>query len=352
MAEARLRDVAREAGVHTATASRALNPHTRDRVHPATAARVDAAARRLGYEVNSAARALRTHRSEMIGVLIPDISRPLYPTLMRGIVEALEQHGYTAILSGTDEDEQRERRLFATLRARGVDGFILATAHLRHPLLDDAARLGIPTVALNRTAADAPVSSVAPDNEGGMADVAAHLAALGHTRIAHVGGPMDTSTGQSRSLGFMRALEGLGIKPIPALSVEAEAYSIAGGVRAARQLLQRGTAFSAIVTGNDLLALGVLDVLRENQIRCPDEISVTGFHDLPMMDRVTPRLTTVHVPQLAMGREAARLLVAQLKGDRAIQHVVLPVELVVRDSTARVPDEVGRGRRTRRPPAT
>ncbi len=341
MAEARLRDVAREAGVHTATASRALNPHTRDRVHPTTAARVDAAARRLGYEVNSAARALRTQRSEMIGVLIPDISRPLYPPLMRGIVETLEQHGYTAILSGTDEDEQRERRLFASLRARSVDGFILATAHLHHPILDDAARLGVPTVALNRTAQDAPVSSVAPDNEGGMADVAAHLAALGHTRIAHISGPLDTSTGQARALGLGRALEALGIRAVPELSVEAEVYSISGGVKATRQLLQRGTSFTAVVTGNDLLALGVLDVLRENRIACPDEVSVTGFHDLPMMDRVSPALTTVHVPQLDMGREAARLLLAQIGGDRAVQHVVLPVELMVRDSTTRARDANG-----------
>ncbi len=346
--EVRLRDVAREAGVHIATASRALNPRTRDRVHPRTAAKVDEAAARLGYEVNLAARTLRTQRSEMIGVLIPDISRPLYPPMMRGIVDVLEEHGYSALLAATDEDEQRERRFVASLRARGVDGFILATAHVRHPLLEDAATLGVPTVTLNRTATDAPVSSVAPDNEAGMADVAAHLVALGHRHIAHIAGPIDTSTGQARSAGVRMALERLGVMLEPALDMATETYAIAEGVRATRRLLMSGEPFTAIVTGNDLLALGALDVLRENRIDCPGQVSVTGFNDLPMMDRVTPTLTTVRVPQYEMGRTAARLLVDQLLADdeaeqdalgasATVRHVVLPVELVVRGSTGRPP---------------
>lgn len=358
--EVRLRDVAREAGVHTATASRALNPRTRDRVHPRTAAKVDEAAARLGYEVNLAARMLRTQRSEMIGVLIPDISRPLYPPMMRGIVDVLEEHGHSALLAATDEDERRERRLVASLRARGVDGFILATAHVRHPLLEDAATLGVPTVTLNRTATDAPVSSVAPDNVAGMADIAAHLVALGHRRIAHIAGPADTSTGQARSTGLRQALDRLGVTIDPALDVATDTYSIAEGVRAARRLLMSGATFTAVVTGNDLLALGALDVLRENRIRCPEQVSVTGFNDLPMMDRVTPALTTVRVPQYEMGRTAARLLIDQLTGggrDDAhapddlgpVRHVVLPVELVVRDSTGRPP--VGGVRRQRPRPA-
>ncbi|MBX3031229.1 MAG: LacI family DNA-binding transcriptional regulator [Chloroflexi bacterium] len=357
----RLRDVAREAGVHIATASRALNPRTRDRVHPRTAAKVDEAAARLGYEVNLAARTLRTQRSEMVGVLIPDISRPLYPPMMRGIVDVLEQHGYSALLLATDEDEQRERRLVASLRARGVDGFILATAHLRHPLLADAATLGVPTVTLNRTATDASVSSVAPDNEAGMADVATHLVALGHRHIAHVAGPTDTSTGQARAAGLHQALGRLGVTIEPVVDVATDTYSIAEGVRATRRLLMSGAPFTAIVTGNDLLALGALDVLRENRIDCPGQVSVTGFNDLPMMDRVTPALTTVRVPQYEMGRTAARLLVAQLLGEGGedeasagpvaveVRHEVLPVELIVRESTGRPPTNgarrpSGRGR--------
>jgi LacI family transcriptional regulator len=342
VAEIRLRDVAREAGVHLATASRALNPATRSRVSPATAARVEEAARRLGYEVNFAARALRTQRSAMVGVLIPDIARPLYPPLMRGIVDALEPRGYIALLSGTDEDEARERRLFNLLRGRGVDGFILATAHLRHPLLQEAADLGVPTVAINRTAANAPVSSVAADNEAGMADLVAHLVHLGHERIAYIAGPSDTSTGQERAAGFRTATRRQGLEEHPELMVEAEIYSIAAGMRCTRQLLGRGEPFTALIAGNDFLALGVLDVLRENRLRCPEQISVAGFTDLPMMDRLSPALTTVRVPQYQMGAEAARVLLDEIEGQAVKRHVVLPVELIVRESTAPPPPVVSR----------
>ena len=135
----------------------------------------------------------------------------------------------------------------------------------------------------------------------------------------------------------MRALERLGLTIPAELSVETETYAISEGVRAARRLLMAGEPFTAIVTGNDLLALGALDVLRESRIRCPEQVSVTGFNDLPMMDRVTPALTTVRVPQYEMGREAARLLVEQLEGAPEVRHLVLPVELVVRDSTTQPP---------------
>jgi len=334
MTEVRLRDVAQAAGVHVATASRALNPATRGRVNAATAARVQEAAERLGYEVNFAARALRTQRSMMIGVLIPDIARPLYPPVMRGIGDVLEGAGYTALLAATDEDEERERRLFHSLRGRGVDGFILATAHVHHPLIREAAELGIPTVAINRTAGDAPVSSVAADNTAGMVDLVTHLVALGHQRIAHIAGPADTSTGRERTAAFHEALRRLGRDDDPDLEVEARTYSIAAGVRAARELFAGGRPFSAIATGNDLLSLGVFDVLRENRLRCPDDVSVTGFSDLPMMDRISPTLTTVRVPQYEMGAAAARCLL-EVVGDptAAPRHVVLPVELVVRGST-------------------
>ena len=338
MTEVRLRDVAQAAGVHVATASRALNPATRSRVNPATAARVLEEATRLGYEVNLAARALRTQRSAMIGVLIPDISRPLYPPIMRGIVDVLETAGYIALLSATDEDEARERRLFTSLRGRGVDGFILATAHVHHPLLAEAARLGVPVVTINRTSSDVPVSSVAADNEAGMADVVAHLAALGHRRLAHVAGPGDTSTGLARAAAFRAAVARHGLELDPRLDIESDSYSVAGGLRAGRQLLAVGAPFTAIATGNDLLALGVLDVMRENHIRCPEQVSLTGFHDLPMIDRLTPALTTVRVPQVEMGATAARLLLEAIADpDAEARHVVLPVELVVRASTGPPP---------------
>src|SRR5215467_8621945 len=136
-----LRDVAVRAGVHPATASRALNPETRILVSEDTARRVLAAAE-LGYHPNPVARSLRTRRSHTVGVLIPDLNNPLFPPIVRGLEDRLAAAGYVALIGNTDSDDERERMVFEQMRARHVDGLVLATARLRHPLLAEAARAG------------------------------------------------------------------------------------------------------------------------------------------------------------------------------------------------------------------
>src|SRR5450755_3760521 len=145
-----LRDVARRAGVHPATASRALSPETRLLVSDATAQRVVEAAAALGYRPNAVARSLRTRRSHTIGVLIPDLNNPLFPPMVRGLEDRLAADGYVALIGNTDGDEERERVIFEQMRARHVDGFVLATAHLRSPLLLAAAKADLPIVLMNR----------------------------------------------------------------------------------------------------------------------------------------------------------------------------------------------------------
>ena len=161
---ATLRDVATAAGVHPATASRALNPSTRLLVSEETARRVLEAAARLGYRPNPVARSLRTRRSNSIGVLIPDLNNPLFPPIVRGVEDMLAGHGYVALIGNTDGDPQRERMVFDQMRARHVDGFVLATATLRNPILDEAAAADLPVVLMNRTAHGYPFSSVSVDN--------------------------------------------------------------------------------------------------------------------------------------------------------------------------------------------
>ncbi len=184
-----LKDVARQAGVHPATASRALNPETRLLVSEDTASRVLAAATQLGYRPNAVARSLRTRRSHTVGVLIPDLNNPLFPPIVRGLEDRLDEHGYVALLGNTDGDDARERRVFDQMRARHVDGYVLATAHLRNPLLDDAVRAGVPVVLMNRIAADYSFPSVTVDNERGVTMAVSHLTSLGHRAIACIAGP-------------------------------------------------------------------------------------------------------------------------------------------------------------------
>ena len=330
-----LRDVAGRAGVHPATASRALNPETRILVSEDTTRRVLAAAEELGYRPNPVARSLRTRRSHTVGVLIPDLNNPLFPPIVRGLDDRLAAAGYVALIGNTDGDDERERLVFQQMRARHVDGMVLATAHLSDPLLADAARAGLPVVLMNRMAADHSLPSVSVDNERGMRIAVAHLAAEGHKKIAHIAGPQEVSTGLSRYQGFVSAMEAHGLVPDPDLIVTAKAFSIEEGLRCTRALLERRTGCTAVAAGNDMLAIGCLAALEEIGLNCPADMSVVGFNDMPFIDRLRPPLTTIRFPHYQLGTEAAQLLLERIAGQGGpVKVLYLTPELVVRGSTA------------------
>jgi LacI family transcriptional regulator len=332
---ATLRDVAAAAGVHPATASRALNPDTRMLVNADTAQRVLDAAAELGYRANAIARGLKTSRSYTIGVVIPDLRNPLFPPIARGIEERLEPAGYTSLLANTDNDADRERLSFEALRARQVDGYIAASARREHPLFRELAGNGRPLVLVNRTTDADDLPSVVPDDRDGMHQAVAHVAALGHRRIAHLAGPVDLSTGVHRHEGFVGGLQAVGLAVDERLVATASRFTEAEGARLCRELLARGGEFTAVLAGNDLLALGCIDALRDAGLECPRDVSVVGFNDMDWSERFSPPLTTVRVPHHELGRGAAELLLERLADPRSpTRHVVMPVELVVRASTS------------------
>lgn len=334
----RLRDVAQLAGVHTATASRALNPATRGLVSEETAARVSEAAARLGYAINPIARSLKTNRSGTIGVVIPDLTNPLFPPIMRGIDDVVGPAGYSVLLVNTDNDKDREATQIASLRARQVEGLIVATALLHDPPMSRLAAEEIPLVLINRRMAAPGLPSVTGDDAAGVYLAVHHLASLGHRRIAHLAGPQRTSTGQVRLRAYHQALQDLGLPDDNDLVVECEAWTEAQGAYHLSRLFDRKIEFTAILAGNDLLALGCYDQLAQRGIACPEEISVVGFNDMPIVDKLRPSLTTVHIPQYEVGAEAARLLLARIRDDKAAaKSILLPLELVVRNSTAPPP---------------
>jgi LacI family transcriptional regulator len=334
-APATLREVAAVAGVHPATASRALNEETRGLVNAETAMRVVDAATALGYRPNSIARGLKTNRSYTVGVIVPDLRNPLFPPIARGIETRLQPAGYTSLLANTDNDAEREVSAFGALRARQVDGYITATARREHPLLHEIADAGEPMVLVNRTTDDDSIASVVAADHDGMRQAVAHLYDLGHRRIAHLAGSLEISTGTHRLEGFNDAMDELGLEREPALEPMVDTYSESEGARATRELLAARPDVTAIVAGNDLLAIGCLDALREAGLACPDDMSVVGYNDMDWVDRLWPPLTTVHVPHYELGVEAADLLLKQLGGDRSgPAQTVLPTHLVVRASTA------------------
>ncbi|MEY9967997.1 LacI family transcriptional regulator [Streptacidiphilus sp. MAP12-16] len=333
-----LDDVARAVGVHKATASRALNPATRSQVNPETARRITTAARRLGYVPNTLARGLRTSRTTAIGVLIPDLTNPLFPPIVRGIQDRLDAHGYTALLVNTDGDEDRERAQFSDLESRRADGFIVATARRVHPLLAEALARGTALVTVNRTTDLPGIPAVVSDDADGTAQAVGHLTALGHSLIAHLAGPQDVSTGAVRTQAFRHCMDAAGLRPPPESVVVCTAYTEQAGREATRRLLGACPGITAIVAGNDLIALGALAELAAQGRSCPRDVSVVGFNDMPFADRFQPPLTTVRVPHHEMGVQSAQLLLERLLEPQALPRtVLLPARLVVRGSTAPAP---------------
>jgi LacI family transcriptional regulator len=332
---ATLRDVAAAARVHPATASRALNPETRILVSEDTARRVSEAAAALGYRPNPVARSLRTRRSHTVGVLIPDLNNPLFPPIVRGLEDRLATAGYVALIGNTDGDHGRERVIFEQMRARHVDGFVLATAHLRNPVLAEAAAAGLPVVLMNRLAQDYSFPSVSADNEQGFRMAVTHLAGLGHTRIAHIAGPQEVSTGASRLRGFTEGMRSCGLEIDEKLIVTAAAYTVEEGMRCCRELLARGAACTAVAAANDMLAVGCYAALDEAGLRCPEDLSLVGFNNMPFVDRLRPPLTTVAFPHYQLGTEAAQLLLERITGSGGpVKILYLAPELITRGSTA------------------
>ncbi len=331
-----LKDVAARAGVHPATASRALNLETRLLVSDQTASRVLAAAAELGYQPNTVARSLRTRRSHTVGVLIPDLNNPLFPPIVRGLADRLESHGYVALIGNTDGDDVRERRVFEQMRARHVDGYVLATAHLHDPLLAEAAQSGVPVVLMNRIAADDSFPSVTVDNEAGVRLAVGHLVSLGHRDIACIAGPQDVSTGLVRYRSFRSAMTDSGLEVPDGRVAFARAFSIAEGYRCAREVLAAQGGCTAIAAGNDMLAVGCYRALDEAGLRCPADISVVGFNDMPFIDLLRPPLTTVAFSHFEVGAHAADLLIERMNGGQGAPTVIyVSPRLIVRGSTGR-----------------
>lgn len=328
----RLRDVADAAGVHPSTASRALNDETANMVQQETKDRVRRVAAEMGYRVNAMARALKTRRSMSIGMIVPDITNPFFPPAVRGAEETLAKAGYSVLLSSSNNDTNRALDQLDAMIEAQVDGLLLAMVQRRDPIVHRLRNRAIPVVLFNRTMDEDAFSSVVPDDSTGSRMAVNHLYELGHRRLGLVVGPLFTSTGDRRLRAFRAAARRLKIE---AHVIEAAAFDEMSGYRAGQQLLQQFPHVTGVVAGNDLLAIGVIDAALEVGKRCPRDISVVGFNDMPLASRLQPPLTTVLVPELELGQVAAECLL-RLIADPAspAEHTLLPVSLVVRGSTA------------------
>lgn len=322
-------DVATRAGVSATTVSHVLSG--KRLVGTATRERVQDAIRELGYRPNRAARQLRTNRSRMVAVIVPDITNPYFGVLTRGLADFVGGDAYGTYVCNTDGSLERELTYVHDVLDRGVDGIVLASVnvvaeHERAPL-----RFGTPVVCVGERLLDDDVDVVAADDEVGSRAAVRHLIEHGARRIAMIRGPVDT--GQPRDRGYQQALAEVGLSPDPKLMVRGD-WTRRGGRVGMCELLELQPPPDAVFCANDLTAIGVMDAVHEHGLTVPDDIAVVGFDDVDAATIVTPQLTTVRNPAYETGREAGALLLSRMLGEYvgAGRTVVVPCPMVHRGS--------------------
>ncbi|MFL5023441.1 MAG: LacI family DNA-binding transcriptional regulator [Microvirga sp.] len=331
---ARIQDVAKLADVSTATVSRALA--TPERVSPEARARVLEAIAKTGYVPNPAARTLRSQKTYMVLVVLPDLSNTFFSKILRGIEETLFEAGYGMIISDLDGSPEKEAHFAAFTAAGRVDGAILLNGHLFGQSREgegQPARIKIPLVAVCEAIPGADIPQIEIDNRAAAYGMTQHLASLGHRSIAYVSGPASNILERERFQGFKDGLETAGLPFDPALILPGD-YTIEAGVRAGQDLVARPTRPTAVFCTSDEMAIGLMRTLFSAGLRVPEDISVAGFDDIEFAAVAEPPLTTIHQPRRELGQAAASALIELLQGRSSPKRIRLETELVIRDSVA------------------
>lgn len=327
-------DVARAAGVSTATVSRVLNDHPK--VDAALRARVLSAVKQLGYRPSRAARTLRTRQNRVWALIISDVrTGPFFADLVRGVEDIAYGAGYSLFLCNADEDAAKEATYIELAVAENVSGVILTPSSERTDLAP-LVHSGIPVVLADRTLARAQADGVLVDNVGGAYSAVSHLLANGYKRIACITGPLQTTTGERRWVGYCKALVEGGRKVDEAL-VRVADFREAGGRAAMSDLLRLRRRPDAVFVTNHLMAIGALQAIDQAGLGIPTDIAIVSFDDMSWSTLLRPPLTTIAQPAYDVGVESARLLLSRLQGySGASRLVTLPPTLVVRGSSAPV----------------
>jgi len=337
---ATIKDVARLAGVSNGTASAVING--KNRVSARMQRRVEEAMRALDYHPDHMARGLKTGRSEVVGMIIPDLTNPFFVELMCGVEETARSAGYSVIFSNSNENPAQERENLAMLHSQRVGGVVLACSD-GHAAYDRLTARRFPIVFIDRL----PVAgfsgrAVVIDNAGAAYEATRHLIDLGHVDIAIVAPRTDLSNGVERIEGFRRAMQEAGL-PIREPYFQRGDYSLESSYRCGSALLRMQERPTAIFSCNNKMTLGLVQAVAESGVACPEEVSVLSFDDFPWASHFKPRLTAVARPSHEMGCKAMEMLLSAIDpaaapaGPPSESVVVLKAELRIRDSTARPP---------------
>ena len=330
-----LLQVAKKAGVHVSTASRALNSKTRHMIGPSIVKNIEKIALELNYKPNRLARALRTNKSNGIGIIVPDITNSIFSSMILGIENALARENYVPVTVNMSEKvESSLNDKIDLLRNFGVDGLILATGDHPNINFDDILESGTPIVMLNRSSNNSNLDCVLPDDSEGIKKAFEYLWDLGHKKISMISGPQNISTGQSRSREFIRIVSSLGKTKKNFPIFYAKSYNENEGEICMNEILKIEDKVSGIICGNDRLAVGALGAIKSKNLKCPEDYSIVGFNNMPLSERIDPPLTTIDIKPYEMGFLAGEKLISILnsKFTKKDKIIYQPVELIIRSS--------------------
>src|SRR6202171_2114392 len=323
-------DVARESAVSVFTLSEVVNK--KSHVSKKLRDRVEETIRKLNYRPNLIARSLAKQKTHTIGMIVPDISNPFFPMVVRGAEDAAQKHGYNLLLCNSDDSLEKEERAIELLLSKRVDGILLTKAaeDFRPPLRQMIKEVKIPFVLVMRTYPKLTADAVISDDYQGAYDAVCHLARAGRRRIGLISGPLKVSNAKERWRGFRDALAASNLPYEPELMVEGD-YRIESGFRGGHSLLSQRP--DGIYVANHLMTIGLLKAAEEMGLKCPEDFGLVSFDDYPWLGVFRPRLTTVELPKHQLGSEAAELLIQRIGGDhgKPVLKKLLP-ELRIRES--------------------
>jgi len=327
-----IKDVAAQAGISYQTVSRVIN--NKGEVSPEVRTRVQAAIKELGYRPNAIARSMVRGRTHTLGCISPNLTDYTFACLVEGAKSAARERGYFLLAASAEQESEVSALCDEMLHSGRVDGLLAINPYAdgRYRCFEVLVAQGAAIVYFGVSTRHGVVSSVGLDDEGGAYQATRHLIALGHTRIVILTGPQNEDCVQDRNAGFVRALREAGLD-VPANTTLTGDWSVSSGYQAMQHWLTSGTNFSALFAKNDRMAVGAIKAARDCGRRVPQDLAVVGFDDMPLASYFDPPLTTICQDIFEHGRQGTRILIERIENPSSpLEHVVVPVQLVVRES--------------------
>lgn len=326
----KMSDVAKLANVSTATVSRVLRKP--DKVSKETRQKVLEAIQALNYQPNMVARQFRTKETKTVLVVIPDVTSPFFSEVLRGIEHTALESGYRVILGDTENDINREHEYIELLLQQQADGAILLTARMDRTRLEEIANQ-FPVVLACEYMDELDVPTVSIDNIRGARKATEHLIQLGHTRIAHIAGPMNVILSRDRLKGYEQAMISHQLQ-INSLYIKEGDFSLESGCNQMLHLMELEVPPTAVFVFNDLMAIGAIKAAKDKGFRVPEDVAVVGFDNIKMTSVFEPNITTIDQPKYEIGKKAMDLLLNLMNGETLQKKkFVLKDKLIVRESS-------------------